>query len=250
MMIGAPTRYVVADLPWEISCRIVVNPVTWCWEWQGERSDQGYGRVGWRGESYMIHRLVYQLMVGPIPEDKPELDHVKAWGCRSTACCWPLHLEPVMKDENLRRRGPRTCYRRAPQPRWRAQRVVPAPRRSVTVPPARHLDQDERRRRVGDALGLSPDGISAASLGEWLSFGKTTTWRYLVSLQDEGLAELRGMGRTARWHAVHPGPREGASEEGNNDPEGRPLIRAPVNDSESFTAESFRPPAGERSPCP
>jgi hypothetical protein len=44
------------------------------------------------------HRLVYERLVGPIP-DGLELDHL----CRNPTCCNPAHLEPVTHRENMLR---------------------------------------------------------------------------------------------------------------------------------------------------
>jgi hypothetical protein len=100
---AARYRYRIDDLPPLIAAKIIVNRVTGCWEWQGSRDDDGYGHVKWQGRVLGVHRVVYVLLVGPIPDDRPHLDHVKDRGCRSRACCWPAHLEPVTNEENLRR---------------------------------------------------------------------------------------------------------------------------------------------------
>jgi len=91
-------EYRLEDLPEEIRRQIRVRPDSGCWEWTG-RLVRGYGRYGRDG----IHRVVYLRLAGPIPEDRPHLDHVRAWGCVSRACCWPAHLEPVTQAENNRR---------------------------------------------------------------------------------------------------------------------------------------------------
>jgi hypothetical protein len=99
------SEFKIDDLPELLAAKILVNPETGCWEWQGSRDEQGYGRVkrGWKMSR--VHRVVYELLVGPIPDDRPALDHVRARGCRSKACCWPAHLEPVTNAENVRRAG-------------------------------------------------------------------------------------------------------------------------------------------------
>ena len=62
----------------------------------------GHRKVQWRGQRWWVHRLVFTWLVGPIPP-KRDLDHVKAWGCIWNDCCWPGHLEPVTRRENLLR---------------------------------------------------------------------------------------------------------------------------------------------------
>jgi hypothetical protein len=46
----------------------------------------------------MVHRWVYEQLVGPIPAGLV-LDHL----CRNPACVRPMHLEPVTQQENILR---------------------------------------------------------------------------------------------------------------------------------------------------
>lgn len=71
-----------------------------CWEWTGSRRPDGYGQIHVGGKNRRAHRVVYELMVGPIPEGLT-IDHL----CRNRACCRPDHLEPVTRAENTRRGG-------------------------------------------------------------------------------------------------------------------------------------------------
>ena|ERR1039458_3390942 len=94
-------------LPSRFWAKITVNGD--CWIWTGAtagpttdgRTPYGYFNVG--GKSKRAHRVAYEALVGPIPEDKPHLDHVKAKGCLGTTCVNPAHLEPVTNRENCLR---------------------------------------------------------------------------------------------------------------------------------------------------
>ena len=71
-----------------------VNKTDGCWLWTGI-TRFGYGRFDGR----VAHRLAYELITGAIPVGL-ELDHL----CRTPACVNPAHLEPVTREENIRRR--------------------------------------------------------------------------------------------------------------------------------------------------
>ena len=72
-----------------------------CWLWLGWRNRLGYGHIGSGGRggrNIAVHRAVYELLVGKIP-DGLVIDHL----CRNPPCCNPAHLEPVTQGENVRR---------------------------------------------------------------------------------------------------------------------------------------------------
>lgn len=69
-----------------------------CWQWEGPRTTNGYGKWNKNGRIRMAHRVIYELLVGPVPEGL-ELDHL----CRNKLCVNPRHLEPVTRTENARR---------------------------------------------------------------------------------------------------------------------------------------------------
>lgn len=73
-----------------------------CWIWRGAMRFGGYGQFGLHAanktKTVRAHRYAYERWAGPIPEDL-ELDHL----CRNRRCVNPAHLEPVTRQENLRR---------------------------------------------------------------------------------------------------------------------------------------------------
>lgn len=73
-----------------------------CWPWLASENGHGYGQftvyIDGKMRARAAHRVVYQLLVGPIPEGL-DLDHL----CRSRICVNPAHLEPVTRRENLLR---------------------------------------------------------------------------------------------------------------------------------------------------
>ena len=44
--------------------RVLVDRETGCWLWAGPRNQHGYGRL----PEGLVHRLMYELKVGPVPE--------------------------------------------------------------------------------------------------------------------------------------------------------------------------------------
>jgi hypothetical protein len=80
---------------WE---RVLPEPNSGCWLWNGSYNGRGYGALSWEGKSQYAHRFSYTLARGPIPADL-ELDHL----CRTLGCCNPDHLEAVTHQVNVLR---------------------------------------------------------------------------------------------------------------------------------------------------
>lgn len=79
--------------------RVAITPS--CWLWTGTVGSHGYGviKIGGRaGPVLLTHRVVYEWLVGPIP-DGLTIDHL----CRRTLCCNPQHLEAVSTRTNTLR---------------------------------------------------------------------------------------------------------------------------------------------------
>jgi hypothetical protein len=91
----------LTDLPERLQNKITFSAATGCWLWHPVRKD-GYTLAYWKGKRPLGHRLVWELLVGPIPEGL-HLDHVAARGCTNKNCVNPAHLEPVTPLVNTRR---------------------------------------------------------------------------------------------------------------------------------------------------
>jgi len=71
-----------------------------CWIWWGASLSNGYGKVTVNYKTLLVHRFVYESLIGPIPEGL-QLDHV----CENKLCVNPAHLEPVTCKINMERRS-------------------------------------------------------------------------------------------------------------------------------------------------
>lgn len=69
-----------------------------CVVWTRSLNASGYGRVMGEGSRWMVHRLVWTLLNGPIP-DGADIDHL----CFNPACVNPDHLQPLSVMENRAR---------------------------------------------------------------------------------------------------------------------------------------------------
>lgn len=105
-----------------------------CWIWTGPQSSNGYGFVKWGGQTRRVHRVVWEVLVGPIPEGLT-MDHL----CRVTLCCNPDHLEPVTHRENVLR---------GYSPHARSARVTHCPKGHPYTDENTYLDQGRRRCRI------------------------------------------------------------------------------------------------------
>lgn len=69
-----------------------------CWRWTGSRNRYGYGHMKIDKRRKLVHRVLFELARGPIPE-RLEVDHL----CRNRWCVNPEHMEPVTRRENILR---------------------------------------------------------------------------------------------------------------------------------------------------
>lgn len=81
------------------------EPNTGCYLFVGWNDGKGYGKCRFEGKGWMVHRLVWMLLVGPIP-----VGHLIDHKCRVHECWRLSHLEPVTVAENTHR-GRATLFR-------------------------------------------------------------------------------------------------------------------------------------------
>jgi HNH endonuclease len=73
-----------------------------CWIWTRGTTREGYALLSVRNRTYVVHRLMYEILIGPIPEGLT-LDHM----CERPSCVNPFHCElSTMRENILRGNGP------------------------------------------------------------------------------------------------------------------------------------------------
>ena len=82
---------------------LVVQEPNGCWSYRGRHDKHGYGRIDNAHGSDLLHRVMYEHFIGPVPVGL-ELDHEKG---DNPGCCNPLHVVPKTHRENMiRSRAP------------------------------------------------------------------------------------------------------------------------------------------------
>lgn len=70
-----------------------------CWQWQGQISNSGYGRImlktGDGNKMHSAHRASYELFIGPIGKDG-----IIIQSCKNRMCVNPEHLQEVYEVES------------------------------------------------------------------------------------------------------------------------------------------------------
>lgn len=113
-----------------------------CWPWYGPLTNDGYGLARIKGKIFRAHRLVYQSLIGPIP-DGLYVCHL----CDNRACVNPQHLflgTPLDNMRDKQRKG------RAWHPRGEQSSAAKITEDDVrTIRAARFTPISELARRYG-----------------------------------------------------------------------------------------------------
>ena len=68
-----------------------------CWEWIGTKTRNGYGKKQFAARTWLAHRWLWSMILGPIPEGMV-IDHT----CSNPGCVNPRHLRVTTQAENVR----------------------------------------------------------------------------------------------------------------------------------------------------
>lgn len=90
------TLMACVKLPKRIMERITVRGTCWCIG--GWNTDNGFANISIKGKTRKMHRVVFTLIRGPIPEGHV-IDHVREI-CQHRNCSNPWHHEPVTDHIN------------------------------------------------------------------------------------------------------------------------------------------------------
>lgn len=96
-MAARKTRTRIPFNPDRLWSRILIASDDECWEWQGCRERQGYGRIWYGDGGVLTHRLAYILTNGEPPDDAPHILH----RCDNPPCCNPAHLYAGTNAQNV-----------------------------------------------------------------------------------------------------------------------------------------------------
>ena len=82
-------------IPWQE--RLIPEPNSGCWLWEGAIDGSGYGIIGRKGTTLKVHRLAWEAANGQIIPEGMRICH----RCDVPACCNPNHLFLGTQQDNV-----------------------------------------------------------------------------------------------------------------------------------------------------
>jgi hypothetical protein len=153
-------------VPLEDRFRRYVDRTPTCWNWTANRPGGRYGHLKYLGKTLLVHRVAYELFVGPIADGLWVLHH-----CDNPACVRPDHLYLGTPQRNVldkieRKRGG------LGELHGRTQLTVSDVThiREIMSAPGSKMG---RRKALIERYGISPTSISRIASGK--------QWRYMVA---------------------------------------------------------------------
>lgn len=87
-----------SDLEARFCARVEIprDVLTGCWRWTGSKTGFGHGSMKCAGQTFVAHRLSYEILRGPIPKGLV----VRHAVCGDGGCVNPNHLEVGTQSDN------------------------------------------------------------------------------------------------------------------------------------------------------
>ena len=140
-----------------------------CWEWLGEKTEKGYGRLTIKKKHYRAHRLSYGFYVGDIPEGLLVCHH-----CDNPGCVNPSHLFIGTDMDNVH-----DMIKKGRHPTHKVPRfgVIPSRNRGI---------QAAYKKRAESIAALYGKGISAQVIADNFGVCRRTVFKIFERNRKNG----------------------------------------------------------------